>query len=113
MKPQFNLSSVDILLFADKQEFPNIVRTIPPNTKISEFVVDICRHYSWERITLVVSAEREAILTAAAIEVRLEISQRRPDLWPKLHFHPSDSLNYSAKELGEAIGATKETHCAD
>ena len=52
-----------------REEYPNFVRTIPPHTKMAGFVTEICKRFGWTRITLVVSGEQEALLTAAAIEV--------------------------------------------
>ena len=54
----------------DKEDYPNFARTIPPNTKMGPFVVEICKKFGWNRITLVVSGDQEALFTAAAVQVR-------------------------------------------
>ena len=80
-----------------------MVRTIPPNTKMGYFVVEICRHFHWTRITLVVSASQEAIITAAAIEVRLR-PRPRPNLRFRISFHfPDTFLSFYDTTIGLSL----------
>ena len=54
----------------DMSSFPNREITISPNSAISAIVVEIIKHYPWERATLVLSSDVEWYLNSAAIEVK-------------------------------------------